>query len=150
MSLVYGLEIATNENTQNIASFIANTLGIFQFDAVELRGEAVSISIGKLDRYSSDLTFKTFGVYPTHNITFHLYSDEDEEQGKKIIGESVAILLRNEKGDALFHFNGDYEILRRVNGYTSINNEYTWDWLTAALDKASINYNLCQPSHPSG
>jgi hypothetical protein len=150
MSLVYGLEIATKEHTHNIATLIANTVGIFQFDAVELRGEAVSISISRLDQYSSDLTFRTFGVYPTHNVTFHLYSDEDDEKGKKIIGQSVAILLQNEKGDALFHFNGDYEILRRVNGQTTITTEYKWEWLTEALDKALINYVTRQLDHTSG
>lgn len=116
MSLDYTLKIATELEPAHIMPMLANGLGLTQSDDTSLRGEAVFAVVGRMKPLAQEITEERFGFHATLAIYFELYSDEDEDEGKRIIGRATAALLKHQVGNAVLLFDDEDVLLQRTGG----------------------------------
>lgn len=152
MSITHSLMISTEMTPPQVREWLLNSrIGLEPDGDEDMRGEGVRVYTGSTSGLRQEVVLEDYGVLANFCIYFRRKSDEDTEEGKRIIGRTVAAFLTREKGDAVLLYVSEIPILRRVGGRVVISderNEYG-AWLTPPLDAAGIKYERAESFAPA-
>lgn len=147
MSLYYTLEIATTQGPEEITQILASEAGLEQTGTTDLRGQAVTVSVGVQDEINQTVVYKDYGFRPTILILLYLHPSDGYEAGKNEIARTTAAVLSRVSGDAALFYNGEVLVFQRMNGYSTIK-EGWGEWLTPHLNAAGISYEQHESTVP--
>lgn len=146
MSITHRLKIQSIVTSkQTLEMLLSGNIGLRQSIDDELRGEGLHIGAIRMTDAGKSNLFEEHGVRANITVMFDENTDEDANEGIKIVGKAVALLLNSDKnGDAIFFYVADTPILKRAGGKITVINEGHFTWLTDALDEAELSYDLRQ------
>ncbi len=143
MSIWHSLNFNSQRTAEEVLKLLlSNNIGLNAGTYDQMKGEGL---FGRISEISLDIQedlVEDYNVQVNARATFDQNSDEDVDEGLKIIGKAVALLLNEEKGDAIFFYVADTPILKRINSRMKVINENGFEWLTSAIDKAGLRYEL--------
>lgn len=152
MSLIHNLEIATSLTPAQATDVMTRAIQPDRHDQNSLRVSGMFGIAGSLGDYVSDLTYEYYGFRPTLNVTFEVYSREDEDflNGMRMMMRAAMSILQHDSGDAVMLFNGERTMLQRINGQLLLN--AAWDNWTAhakLLPEVTLPYKLRSLASPA-
>lgn len=140
MSITHSLMIETEQTPRAIGALLhANVTGLRDFREGWLRGEGVRVYVGAIDGYSQGVHSELYGLRSTVAVLFYMESDEDEDEGERIIGRAVAAVLNHVAGDAILLCVGEVPVMRRTKERVSVTDE-CGTWVGESLAAAGLAF----------
>jgi hypothetical protein len=143
MSISHRLKIQTSLSLQEIKELLVRSnLGLTAIDNFNgLDGLGITIFYNLIDNDSKKATHDDYGFSPDVSIGFRLARNESETAGDITSEKACAILLAQGKGDAVYFYNSDSLVFKRINGKLTLYDDWG-DSLIPELDKLGIKYEL--------
>ena len=141
MSITHILKFESNRSQDEILSILLSSeMGIYPAKYDQLKAEGLFGGVNENSKVSQQNFYEDYGFKPNLRISFDEDSDGDIEKGEKTMGKAVALILQQEKGDAIFFYVVDTPILKRINGRLQVAEEKWYQWLRDALDETNLVY----------
>ena len=143
MSITHALRFESDRTPEILLEVLVRSnvgLQAAQHDQMTTRGKGLYGRVSDIDKFSRNSLLKEFGIQTSVSVTFDEDSDGDEEEARKVMGDSTALLLKQEAGDAMFFYIFDTPILKRTNGTIKVIDEPEFEWLRTAMENAGLNY----------
>lgn len=140
MSITHSLIVASEMTPSKMRELMLNSsLGLRPGRDDYLRGEGVHVSVSKETELGQAVVSDDFGFRPILSIIFDMESNEDEDEGYRIVGRVVVAWLQREAGDMVLLFLGEDVVVQRLNGCVMLIEDWH-EWLTPQLGAAGIRY----------
>ncbi len=141
MSIWHSLQFESTKSKEEIFSFLLSSgVGLMEYSN-GFETDGIYGRVSELSAYSQS-GMEEYGFLPKIRITFDEDSDGDIKEGEKTMGKAVALILQQEKGDAIFFYVVDTPILKRINGHLQVADDSYFDWLRSALNETGLEYEL--------
>ncbi len=144
MSLTHSLKFESQRREEEILTdLLSSEIGLQPATYDQMKAEGLFGRVATISKISQQDFEEDYGFPANIAAIFDEDSDGDTEEGIRIVGQAVALLLTKEKGDAIFFYVFDTPILKRIKGEKmQVTNEPEFDWLRDALDKVNLPYEL--------
>jgi hypothetical protein len=151
MSISHSLDIQTSLTTEEIETLLlSSNLSLTtnkwsynenntETNSSALSGFGISITVSKESNLAKKITLEDHGFAPDITIGFHLARYESETAGDITAEKICAILLAQGTGDAIYFYNSDNLVFKRINGKLTLYDDWA-DSLIPELDKLSVKY----------
>jgi hypothetical protein len=141
MSLTHSLKFHSQRTAEEILnSLLSNNVGMKPAKYDQMKAEGLFGRVSEVEKLFGNYIQERYKTVVNFTVTFDEDSDGNIEEGEKIMGKTVALVLQQEKGDAIFFYVVDTPILRRSKGQIVVSEEKWYQWLRDGLDKAGLNY----------
>jgi hypothetical protein len=143
MSISHRLKIQTSLSLQEIKELLVRSnLGLTAIDNFNgLYGLGITIFYNLIDNDSKKATYDDYGFSPDVSIGFRLARNESETAGDITSEKACAILLAQGTGDAVYFYNLDSLVFKRINGKLTLYDDWADD-LIPELNKLGVKYEL--------
>ncbi len=143
MSISHDLDIQTKLSLEEIKELLVRSdLGLTAIDNFNgLDGFGITVFYNLVDDYSKKVIHDDYGFSPDISIGFRLARYESETAGDIIAEKVCAILLAQGNGDAVYFYNSDSLVFKRINEKLTLYDDWG-DSLIPELDKFGIKYEL--------
>ena len=144
MSITHNLRIQSAQNAKMLQQLLASSELGLRFDENEfvIEGNGIYGGVYDVNLSSQKYISSAFGIGANLEVSFTEDSDGNIEEGEKIMGEAIALILRSEPGNAVFLHVIDTPILKRIKGQIGVVKENWSRWLTDSLEKADLKYKV--------
>jgi hypothetical protein len=140
MSISHSLEFESNNSKEEILKFILSCHVGFTESNNGFETEGIYGNIWELGKDNQEVTYETYGFHPTLYLSFYEESGVEYATGYETMGRAIALILGEEKGDAMFFYVVDTPILRRTKGQIKVADDEHFDWLRNALSEFNLEY----------
>jgi hypothetical protein len=141
MSVSHSLDIQTELSLEEIKELlIGSNLGLTTIDNFNgLDGFGITVFYNLVGDYSKKVIHDDYGFIPDVSIGFRLALNESETAGDITAEKICAILLAQGTGDAIYFYNSDNLVFKRINGKLTLYDDWA-DSLIPELDRLSVKY----------
>lgn len=142
MSIWHSLKFESQRSAEDIFRFIISChIGLTEYSN-GFETEGIYGNVWELDKDSQEGMLEDYGFRPKLRISFNEYQDVEYATGYETMGRAVALILGEEKGDAIFFYVVDTPILRRTKGKIKLADDEHFDWLRNALSEFNLVFDL--------
>jgi hypothetical protein len=143
MSISHDLDIQTKLSLEEIKELlVGSNLGLTAIDNFNgLDGFGITVFYNLVDDYSKKVIQNDYGFSPDVSIGFRLARNESETAGDITAEKVCAILLAQGTGDAVYFYNSDNLVFKRIDGKLMLYDDWADD-LIPELDKLGVKYEL--------
>ncbi len=153
MSISHSLDIQTDLTTEEIETLLLSsnlsltsnkwsyTENNIEINNSALHGLGISITPRKASKLAKEVTLEDYSFIPDVSIGFHLARHESETAGDITAEKVCAILLAQGTGDAVYFYNLDSLVFKRLNGKLTLYDDWG-DSLIPELDSLGIKYEV--------
>ncbi len=143
MSITHRFKFKSDKTEEEILQIIlSSNVGLLPATYDEMKGDGLFGRVATISNISQQGFQEEYNFPANIAVSFDEDSDGNIEEGEKIMGRAVALILRQEEGDAIFFYVIDTPILKRINGKIQVAQEKWFYWLRNALDEANLQYEL--------
>ena len=145
MSITHVLKVeSTSQPNEVLNLLLTSNIGLHpgQYDQMKTPGNGLYGRVFDIDAEGQNYLLNAFEVRANLRISFDEDFDGDRNDALEALSKAITLLLKKERGDAMFFWVIDTPILKRTNDTIQVTNEPEFDWLRNALDKAGLKYEL--------
>lgn len=141
MSISHILKFESDRSCNEVLNLLLiNNLGLQSARYDQMKAEGLFGRVGENSKISQQHFLEDYSFAPELRLSFDEDSDGDIDKGRKIMGRAVALILKQEKGDAMFFYAVDTPILRRFDKKIQVAEEKWYQWLRYGLDEFGLGY----------
>ncbi len=143
MSLTHSLKFHSQRKAEEILnSLLSNNVGMQPAKYDQMKAEGLFGRVFEVEKLFGNYIYERYKTVVNFTVTFDEDSDLEYGTGNRVMGKAIALILQQEKGDAIFFYVVDTPILKRIGGKIQVAQEKWFYWLRNALDEANLKYEL--------
>ena len=139
MSIWHSLQFEANKKKEEVSEILLSDTEFTKYSN-GFETDGIYGRVSEIGEHSQEGIKEIYGFSPTLRITFDEDSTGDIEKGYKQMGKAIALVLKQESGNAIFFYVADTPILKRINGHIQIANDSYLNWLREAISDVGLKY----------
>lgn len=141
MSITHRFKFESFQTEEEILNgLLLSNIGLQQAKFDQMKAEGLFSRVSEISKISQKDFLEEYNFQPSLSLSFDEDSDGDVEKGRQVMGRAVALVLKQERGDAMFFYVVDTPILKRINGSIQVAEENWYQWLRDGLDEFGLEY----------